>query len=66
LVGRISGIAVNFPIGGFYQNEKQIKSAGSLLLGMGFYYFHIVSDSSWLSKTKNIPVTSGDINADLL
>jgi hypothetical protein len=30
----------------FNQNEKQLKSAGSFLLGGGFYYFNVKSDSS--------------------
>ncbi len=48
----------------FYQNEKQIKSAGSLLLGMGFYYFHIESDSSLvIENQKNIPSYQWGINA---
>lgn len=35
------------------QNEKQIKSVGSLLLGGGLYYTKIKSDSSFFYKKKN-------------
>lgn len=37
----------------FNQNEKQLKSAGSWLLGGGVYYFKINSDSSFVFKEKN-------------
>ncbi|EPD31862.1 protein of unknown function [Capnocytophaga granulosa] len=36
----------------FEQSEKQIKSAGSLLLGSGFYYHKIVPDAS---KQQSLP-----------
>jgi hypothetical protein len=34
----------------YLQSERQKKSAGSLLLGAGFYYFNIGSDSSIIPK----------------
>ncbi|HEX3006866.1 MAG TPA: DUF4421 family protein [Bacteroidales bacterium] len=37
----------------FNQSEKQIKSAGSFLLGGGLYYFHVMSDSLSLLDNKN-------------
>ncbi|MFW0738976.1 DUF4421 family protein [Flavobacterium sp. T12S277] len=37
----------------FMQNEKQLKSAGSFLLGGGVYFSKINSDSSFVYKSKN-------------
>ncbi|WP_255680810.1 DUF4421 family protein [Flavobacterium pisciphilum] len=37
----------------FNQNERQLKSAGSFLLGGGVYFTKIGSDSSFVHKTKN-------------
>jgi hypothetical protein len=37
----------------FDQNEKQLKSAGSLLAGMGVYYTQIRSDSSFYHNEKH-------------
>lgn len=37
----------------FMQNEKQLKSAGSFLLGGGIYFSKINSDSSFVYKSKN-------------
>ncbi|KIC00470.1 hypothetical protein OA93_02455 [Flavobacterium sp. KMS] len=37
----------------FNQNEKQLKSAGSFLLGGGVYFTKIDSDSSFVHKDKN-------------
>jgi len=37
----------------FNQTEKQLKSAGSLLVGLGVYYFKIDSDSSFAFRAKN-------------
>lgn len=37
----------------FNQNERQLKSAGSLLLGGGVYFTKIGSDSSFVHKDKN-------------
>lgn len=37
----------------FNQNERQLKSAGSFLLGGGVYFTKIDSDSSFVHKTKN-------------
>jgi hypothetical protein len=37
----------------FNQSEKQLKSAGSFLLGGGVYYFDINSDSSFLFRNEN-------------
>jgi hypothetical protein len=36
----------------FNQNEKQLKSSGSFLLGGGIYYFNIESDSSFIFNDK--------------
>lgn len=37
----------------FVQNERQLKSAGSFLLGGGVYFSKIGSDSSFVHKSKN-------------
>lgn len=37
----------------FNQNERQLKSAGSFLLGGGVYFTKIGSDSSFVHKSKN-------------
>lgn len=37
----------------FGQNEKQLKSAGSFLLGVGVFYSRIDSDSSFVYENKN-------------
>jgi hypothetical protein len=37
----------------FNQSEKQLKSAGSLLVGAGLYYFRINSDSSFVIRNEN-------------
>lgn len=37
----------------FNQNERQLKSTGSLLLGGGVYFTKIGSDSSFVHKSKN-------------
>lgn len=37
----------------FNQNERQLKSAGSFLLGGGVYFTKISSDSSFVHKTRN-------------
>lgn len=37
----------------FNQNERQLKSAGSFLLGGGVYFTRIESDSSFIHKEKN-------------
>ena len=37
----------------FIQNEKQVKSAGSIIAGMGVYISSIDSDSSFVYKGKN-------------
>jgi hypothetical protein len=37
----------------FNQTERQIKSAGSFLLGGGLYYFHVMSDSLSLLDNKS-------------
>lgn len=48
----------------YNQSEKQLKSAGSFLLGTGFYHFKISSDSSFVFKDKNnIPGFQCGINA---
>jgi hypothetical protein len=48
----------------FYQNEKQLKSAGSFLLGGGFYYFRINSDSTFIvGNEKYIESYQWGINA---
>ncbi len=37
----------------FDQNEKQLLSAGSFIVGLGVYYFNVKSDSSFTYKNSN-------------